>query len=243
MRRLITSLLFIYLLAISQVALPQVKITGTGKATGTVKVSVTAGGGGGSDFATDTFTESSDVTLASHTPNLGGPWVAHSDTGSYPSTATVDAATDRVYPVNVSCYWITATPPSADYYVQATFTARSIMSGNVSVAGRMDTSANTMYILRLNNGTSYELRSIVTGTQTTLCSGAATTTNQIPNAGDSRTLKLVMTGNQISGYIQGVLELGPCTDSSITTAGKAGLRFSGAFSSTTGYHFDDFSAR
>ena len=191
----------------------------------------------GSDFATDTFTEASDLTLASHTPEVGGTIVSHPD-ASYTSTATIDAATDRIFPNGTAAYYYSASPPSADYYVQADFFAAAITSVNAAICGRMDTTANTMYIIRLNNGTSWELRKIVAGTATTIGSS----TNQLPTNGTSKTVKLIMSGTSISVLVNGVTEIS-VTDSAISAAGKAGVRFAGAASSTTGFHLDNFSAR
>jgi hypothetical protein len=197
-------------------------------------------GGGGADFVTDSYTETSNTTLISHTPELGGAPVRHGDTTTYNDTAQVIGADDRVHGFGNTAYYYDVAPPSADYYVQADFFIASVISVNTAIAGRMDTSVNTMYVARINNGTSWELRKIVTGTQTTLGSPS---TNQIPSVGNSATVRLVMTGSNISLMVNGVTEVGPVSDSAITAAGRAGVRFIGVQSSTTGYHLDNFSAR
>ena len=197
------------------------------------------GGGGPSDFVTDTFTETSDTNITSHTGELGATWTVHPDAG-YGSTATVHGATDRLFTVNVTtAFFASGTPPSADYSVCADVFAHSNIAINVAVAGRMDTTVNTMYVFRYNSGTSWDLRKIVTGTQTTL----GTSSNQLITLGTSKRACLVMSGTSISGTVEGVTEVGPITDSAITAAGKAGVRFSGTATSSTGFHLDNFSAR
>ncbi len=195
----------------------------------------------GADFVTDTFTEAggSAVPFASHTGELGATWTVHPD-AAYTGTANVDAVTDRVYPANtVTAYYASGSPPSADYYVQGDIYVASIVSNNTAICGRMDTTANTMYLIRLNNGTSWELRKIITGTATTL----RTSTNQLPTTGNSATVRLVMNGSTISGFINGVEELTAITDTDISAAGKAGIRFATGSDAITGFHVDNFSAR
>jgi hypothetical protein len=115
----------------------------------------------------------------------------------------------------------------------------SVISVNIGPAGRMDTSANTMYAVRLNSGTSWELRKIIAGAQSTI----GTSTNQLPGVGQFKTVKLIMNGTSISVEINGVVEIGPVTDSDITAAGKAGFRSSGGVTGTTGFHLDNFEAK
>lgn len=192
-----------------------------------------------SDFVTDTFTEASATTLASHTGELGATWTVH-PAAAYTGTATVDEIGDRVYPANtVTAYYASGVPPSADYYVQGDIYVMSVTSNNSAICARMDTTANTMYLIRLNNGTTWELRKIVAGTATTL----RTSTNQLPSAGQSATIKLVVSGSTITGYVNGVEEMTAITDTDISAAGRAGVRFATGDSASTGYHIDNFSAR
>jgi hypothetical protein len=210
-----------------------------GVTSSSVTGSFTTTGSAPADFVTDSFTESSDTTLASHTGSVGATWTKH-PAAAYTSTATVDAATDRVYPLAITAYYASGVPPSADYYVQADFYAASIISVNAAIVGRMDTTADTMYLVRLNNGTVWELRKIVAGSATTL--GSDSTAGNLPTVGNSKTVKLVMTGSTITVFVSGVSVIS-VTDTDITSAGKAGLRFSGTATSTTGFHIDNFSAR
>lgn len=189
-------------------------------------------------FGFDTFTDVSFINLSAHTGELA-TWTHHPH-ANYTSDFFVDAPTDRIYSTGTSAYYLPTTPPSADYYVEADFYLASAISQNAAVCLRMDTTADTMYIVRLNGGTVWEMRRIINGVATTLTGG--TTTNQLPSVGTSKRGKLVVSGNQLSFYIEGVLEIGPITDSNISATGKAGVRNAGAASATTGIHLDNFIA-
>jgi hypothetical protein len=189
-------------------------------------------------FVVDSFTDSSDVGLAAHTPELGGPWVDHPHINYSGNAFLVDSASDRLYGIATDALYAAWTPGSADYYAQAEFCHISTISQNVAVCVRMDTTADTMYIARLNSGTIWELRKIIATVATTIGS----TTNQLTSVGTSKIGRLVAQGDQVSFYIQGVLEIGPITDGSITAAGKAGVRNAGAASPSAGFHLDNFEA-
>lgn len=205
------------------------------KATGSFTTSA------GSDFVTDAFAEAvSDTTLASHTGSVGATWTPHGDTATYTSTATVNATIDRLYGLGTAAYYASGNPPSADYYVQADFFLVDTASVNSAICLRMNISTNTMYLLRLNNGATWELRKIVNGTATTL----ASSTSNIPSVGGFRTIRLVVSGSNLTVFNNGVQDTGlNATDSSITAAGRAGVRFAGAMTQTTGNHLLNFSAR
>jgi hypothetical protein len=238
--RKLYSLVIALLLAVS-LSSGQAKLGGSVKVGGTVKTAANSSGGE-TNFANDTFTEASDTELSAHTPELGGPWVDHTDS-AYGDTASVLASTNRIF-INFStgaaAYYATATPPSADYCTEGVIFVASVTASNASITARMDTATNTMYIFRLNSGTSWDVRKITNPTQTTI--GSTSTTN-LPSVGESRTMKLCTIGTTISAYVDGVQLSGVGgTDSAITAAGKAGVRFSGTGSTTTGYHFASFRA-
>lgn len=240
MRKLL-ALIVVFLLAASFAA--QVKISGTAKVGGTAKVSATAAAGP-SDFVTDTFTEAGASTqdLNTHTGELGATWTHHPH-ANYTSTTILDQTLDEIYTTQgTTAYFASGTPPSADYCAEGVIVVYSLASANASVAVRMDTTADTMYIFRLNSGTSWDVRKIVAGTATTLPAATTDTTN-LPGVGESRTMKLCVVGTTLSAYVDGVqLSTLGGTDSAISAAGKAGIRYSGIVSSSTGYHFSSFRA-
>jgi hypothetical protein len=225
MRRL-TSLLLLLLLA-TTLAVPQ------GRFGPTV--------GGSGDFATDTFTDSTDaMNLAGHTPDLGGAWVDHPH-ANYTATAHLNTTTGRIYSSGTSAYSLTVTPSSANYEVEMDFCVVTSTLQGSAVTARMDTTNDTMYMGRLVDATSWQVRKIVNGTQTTL--GSLSTTG-VPTIGNCATGKLVVNGDQISFVVTGSgTVVGPITDTAITAAGKAGVRFSGSGSATTGTHMDNLHVR
>src|SRR5688500_3918118 len=196
------SLVLVFMLAITLAA--QDKISGGVKLSGSVKASVQAGGE--TNFLNDTFTETSDINLASHTPELGGTWVDHTDAG-YPDTFTVLGATDRIALNSVAgsgAYYNDVTPPSANYCSEGVLKVVSIVSANSSVAVRMDTTTNTMYRFEINNGTGWRTRKIFEGAQTTI--GTEDTTTEIPGVGDTKTMKLCVSGSSpvtLTPYVNG----------------------------------------
>lgn len=195
-----------------------------------------------SDFVTDTFTEAgtSTINLNTHVGEVGATWTQHPHANYAGGPLLLNRDLDRVYGTGTSASYASGVPPSADYQVCADFYNVTAIAVNIAVTGRMDTTADTMYLLRLTDGTTWTVRKIVAAAATTLGSS----TNQIPTAGGApKRGCLVMTGDQISGVIEGVTELGPFTDSAITAAGRAGIRSTATSSATTGMHLDSFSAR
>lgn len=189
-------------------------------------------------FVTDNFNGTEGDALETYQPD----WTRH---GSYYGYAEI--AANRVRPTSTSspCYYRTATPPSADYEVIADVYIATD-SGNyiADICGRINTAAKTMYLASCYGsagGGGWRLRKVVGGTVTQL---GATVTSPLRSVGSTYRLKLKMTGDQISLYVDGSLVIGPITDTSITAVGKAGIQFYSASSpsDTVGYHLDNFDA-
>jgi hypothetical protein len=133
------------------------------------------------------------------------------------------------------------TPPSADYDVSCDLVVKTVLADCYpGVAGRIQSGATTFYQM-YHNGTSGNITvsKRIAGTNTVLGTVASGFT-----AGNTYRIKLRMEGNQISGYVDGVLVLGPFTNGEITTAGLPGIyrADNSACSATTGVHYDNFSA-
>ena len=235
--RKILALILLLLLALT--AIGQSKLSGGTRLSG--GVSATVIGGGEVDFVTDSFTEASDTELSLHTPELGSAWVEHPDATYGPSI--VNGAADRVYATgNPSAYFNNTAPPSADYCVEAVVRVVSAISANAAIALRMDTTNNSMYIFQLNNGTGWRLRKVIhPSTQTTL--GTEDTTTEIPSVGEAKTMTLCVSGTTLTPFVNGTqITSATATDSDLSAAGRAGVRFSGTFSDTAGFHFESFRA-
>lgn len=193
------------------------------------------------DFVTDTFTQGSDANLSAHTGELGATWTLHPAAAYSGSVITNDATLDRIYTTTgTAAYYASGTPPSANYCAQADIYNVTTLSLNVAIAVRMDTSADSMILVRLNNGIQWELIERNAGANTALTNSGAS----LPTAGGAPVnLKLCTAGTAITVFLNGVQETGMNSTATISAAGKAGVRFSGVSSSSTGYHVDNFSAR
>ncbi len=235
MKQLVALVLSLLLLA--SLATSQQRLSGGQRITGGVRVSSVAA----SDFITDSFTEASDTNLASHTPEVGSTWVDHTDS-AYVDPISVIGAEDQIYKSSGSSggmYYNDATPSSATYCCDAVMRTMSIVSANASICLRADTVANTMYIFQINNGTGWRARKIIAGAQTTI--GTEDTTTNLPTVGSLRTMTACINGSSFTNSVDGVnLPTVGGTDTSITAAGKAGVRFNGTFTTTTGFHFVSF---
>lgn len=194
-------------------------------------------------FVSDSFTEAGDLTLASHSGELGASWADHPH-ANYTTSFEIDAASDRIWSSGTAAFYASGLPPSADYYSQADFHHVSTISQNIAVCVRMDPTDDTMYIVRQNGGTIWEMRRIVSTSALTLVGG--TSTSQLPTLGSFKTGRLVAQRDQLSFYVlvAGIwtLIIGPITDTNITAAGRAGVRNAGVASATTGFHLDNFEA-
>lgn len=184
-------------------------------------------------FASDAFTDTDGTYLSTHNAS----WVRH---GSYTSS-TLGINTNRVIRIlggtAAALYYYDAASASADYSVTADLYFADTNPG-VGVAARINTGADTYYWLDWFGG-NWRLLKMVAGSPTSLGTYA-----QSISAGQTHTAKLQVVGDQISAYINGTLRIGAVTDTAISAAGRAGIRFAGGSaddSATVGIHVDNFS--
>lgn len=170
--------------------------------------------------ASDAFTDASATTLASHTPSSGGSWTLHSSySGSTAAISNANRCRSDGSMLDATSYYHSATPASADYVVSSDLYIVTTR-GQAGVQARMDTSADTCYaafIEMLGPTVTAYLVKRVAGTTTTLDSHVVTA-----NAGDTHAILLTCQGTALSVSWDGT-PIMSATDSSITTAGKAGL--------------------
>jgi hypothetical protein len=175
-------------------------------------------------FVQDSFTESSDVTLANHTGETGATWTEHP---SHSTGLRILAADDYVKPAttgnSAAIYYASGTPGAAEYTVTASISILDSVSKNgaIGVAGRMDTSANTMYFARHSAGTTnqWQLLKIVAGTSTSLGTYSQTLT-----VSQAYEMTFDITDSAKRLLVDGVERISHA-DNVITGAGKAGLRW------------------
>lgn len=190
-------------------------------------------------FLNDTFTEASGAPLLdAHVGETGATWTKHPNAGT--GTVTVPSAIDRARGATsggMLLYTASGSPAGANYDVDATFVFVTDTTAAMGVVGRATASGQTDHYLAWydQNVDQWELWAIVAGTATLLGTHAQTL-----SAG-TYALKLEMRGTAIKVYIDGVLRIS-VNDSSISAAGKAGLRARGSATNTTGLHIDAMSA-
>jgi mannan endo-1,4-beta-mannosidase len=188
-------------------------------------------------FLNDPFTDTDGTLLESHTAG-GYTWAKH---GGWTGSAVVQS--NRIYAGNgiESHYKSSGVPASANYDVTVTvFDVSNLSLTLVGAMGRMLPGVDTAYtaFVILNGSTFILLKRHLNGTGTDL----ANTTIPTPTVGTSHTLTLRMSGSSLYALWDGVVILGPITDTNITAAGTAGIINNGVGSSTTGWHIDSVTA-
>lgn len=188
-------------------------------------------------FLSDTFTGSSGTELSLHTGETGATWTQVFGVGF---NGLVLSDTNRVRSDDAAthlAYYASGVPASADYDVSGVIHQFSI-TGYMGVAGRMGTSEPdaTKYTCELGDGNLYLQVHDSGGTPTTLGTYAASTSN-----GNDYTVKLEMRGTAIKCYLDGVQRIS-VTDSTIVTAGRAGIFAYDVATNSTGFHLDSMTA-
>lgn len=192
-------------------------------------------------FAADTFNRSAEA-LGTSAASDGGTWTSLNPGSSYGGTLRVSDA-NRCRSAGggfAALYHHSGTPASAEYDVTVDF--RVLTTGETRAfgpAGRLSTSANTMYLARYSvANTRWEMLKIDAGSATSLG-----TFTQTLSADTTYTCKLEIRNATKKVYVDGVERISS-TDNAVTAAGKAGLRdgSSTAGSDTTGHHVDNFLA-
>lgn len=189
-------------------------------------------------FVNDAFTGASGTDLTTYSAS----WVNH------PSSSTRTAVLSDSNRVRSNsgaadvAYYNSASPSGADYRVSADIrVVTSASTFNAAVLARADTSATTWYAgILQGTGTTTAIWSIwkaVAGTWTQISS----TISQTVAANTTYSVKLECIGSAIKLYINGSTTPAlSVTDTSITSAGKAGIRFHvSSASDSTAYHIDN----
>lgn len=192
---------------------------------------ITVSGASPAIFLQETFSGSTGTAITSLTPTTGGAWSVQ--TGYSPSSPNaIDTAGTALYcPSAAGVYQNSATPGSADYYVEAVLNMlSSVGSDNVGIIARADPAANTFYFARYLVGSGWQLFKTVAGTSSQL---GATQTDAWTTG--TRTVRLTVTGTTIALSVGGTTIVS-VTDSAISAAGKAGLRFGAVQGPGAGMH-------
>lgn len=191
----------------------------------------------------DSFTGGSGTLISSRSGETGASWTKW--VNDVPSAVLTDANRLRRNGTGGVTYLASGVPPVANYQVATDVLLKSRISGDYAgVVGRALTSdttgQGTRYSARYSSDAqAWELLSIVGGAGDVLGSSA-----QVLTVNRSYRLSLDMTGSTIRLLVDGV-EVLSATDTSITGAGRAGVRLGAgtvgsAPSNTTGMHVDNF---
>ena len=207
-------------------------------------------------FVTDTFTDTNGTNITSHTGETGATWTKHAsatNTG-HPQISSNQLITTETA-VNET-YYASGTSVGADYTVSLDYTFNNSENNEIcGPGGRLSTSASTGYFfIYFKNVNQARLYKYVSGTLTQIGSGVSFT----PTNGATYKLTLGLSGNSITGKLQRLsdsqfLQSGgtfsaseancvSVTDSSITSAGRAGFWFSGNPGAGGRGTLDNFSA-
>lgn len=190
---------------------------------------------GAQTLATDTFTDTVGTLLDAHTGE-SCTWGIQASSFS-PSTIEVDSV-NRIMGNTFGqegYHYCSVTPPSADYDVSVSFVLLTAIANNsMGVCGRMETAGQVGYCLYYDPIAAiwqlYEVPGFVQiGSNYSMAFSVSTHTAMVQ-----------MRGSTISGWIDGVQQI-TGTNSTITAAGKGGLRSYWGVADTTGVHLDNFS--
>ena len=192
-------------------------------------------------ISSDSFTGTAATLLTSHVGEIGATWAYQTGSSNTERISSLNRA--RRNGTGYSINYTTATPPSANYSVDADLVVRSNLTGDMAgVIGRLNTATNTFYMARWEQAdTSWNLIKYTNGTVTYL---GYVSEQPLLVVNSTYRIRLTMTGTALTLYVNGILKAS-ATDATLTAAGKAGI-MDGTFlgiaskSDTTGLHFDNF---
>jgi len=186
----------------------------------------------------DNTVDTAGVLLNAHAPQVGGSWIKNTVTTG---TAGISSA-NRIRQLTTTSpiYYVSNVPAGPDQVMAADMFIASITTttGEMGPSLRLDTAADTSYISGYRGSTlSWVIAKSVAGKGTILASAAATLT-----VGNTYTLTFSIVGSALTLLVNGVSTV-TATDSTITAAGRVGVRFgAGAATDTTSYHLTNLSA-
>jgi hypothetical protein len=201
-------------------------------------------------FLQDTFTDTGgDDLVTQHTGETGATWTRNTASENVNGVIT-DANRVRLAgtPASQGPFWYASgTSVNADYEITMVIVPKSLLDEQqVVIHGRHGTTAYTGYefgyqrSVAFGESPGWRMAKRVAASFTQLESRVLVTLT----LDQSYTLKLRMVGDQILGYVDGVLTIS-ATDSTITDAGRAGFGFwgsSGPQGNAVGIHVDSIEA-
>jgi len=176
----------------------------------------------------DTMTDANWRDLHLHTGEVGASWTRHPST---PNSRWY-IFDNRVHCGVAGALYASGVPAVSDYTVACDYTIYTDIA-SISICGRMSTSDDTMYYAYYLGG-ELVLVKRVAGAITTLGVWISTLTG----GGTTYGLALQMIGTAIKVFLNGIERIS-AIDSSITAAGRGGVRSAGVNDAGTGKHIDN----
>ena len=188
-------------------------------------------------LASDDFNRP-DGLLANSSASGGGTWSQVTPTGG----AAITAGRLRAGNANLTVYRHSAVPSSADYTVRADIFASDVSTvTRIGPAVRVDAFGNCYDAYYFKNSNRFEVRKETGGTAGVLPTSVIIATTAINSHtavnGQAYVVELTVTGNQLSLKVDGAQVIAPFTDTSITNAGRPGVRLS---SNNTSFLLDNW---
>lgn len=180
-------------------------------------------------FLNQTFTGTPGTALQQLTPTAGAFWDPLFGNAPSPANAIDTAGTALYSPSAAGSYVNKAIPPSADYWVETTWSLLLSTQSNIGPIARSNPESPNCYFARFSSN-AWGLFKLVAGTATQLGSSFSDTWT----AG-TRVARLTCTGSTISLSIGGAVVV-TATDTAITAPGLAGFRMASAETATSGCH-------
>ena len=195
--------------------------------------------------SSDSFNGTNGTLLTARSGEIGATWVNPSGNSNM-----VIGTQNRAYrnASGFSIMYTTATPPAADYSVEADLHYRGAFAANAAgVIGRFNTANTSFYMARWENDNTWNIVKWQNGAPTWLSSTAAQTPLVV---GETYRVRLEISGTSTTTlklHVNGVQRLSVNDSSSpFTAAGKAGLMAGEtgdpAQIDTTGIQFENFQA-
>lgn len=184
-------------------------------------------------FHSDTFTESTDTDLASHTGEVGASWTSHPDTTGI---ITDDGDVDRIYKSSgsVGIYYASGVPGTSFYDVVSVFYVTTYAGISTQLFGRLKTgTSHDGYSVRFNQVAGrWELIEAVATVWTIIG-----TYSQTLSAGVSYVVKLQIRDANKKVFIDGVERIS-VTDNAVTAKGRPGVAGAVNLAEAGGIHID-----
>lgn len=187
-------------------------------------------------FASDTFTDTTDVVLTSHVGELGATWAMVPD-GSASDNGQISADNRLKMTAGYAAYYASGAPATAEYDVEGDLYVASAGEFANGLIGRASVAATTYYFFdHYSTANQWRLFKVVAGSFTELGTFGQTLADDTTYA-----IKLEIRDAAKKCYVNGVERISSA-DNAITATGFAGVRPYGAGSDTTGLHIDNFIA-